>query len=168
MDLDEQLSSRLSSLSPTQTVFFDESDVPVGSISPDSSVADVSSTDYTLPQPPTTSSPEVDGLDDNEDNDDAYIKGKNFNLDSSEVYGIFLNAKKQPEKLNTMPPVKPAGGSIFVYDLGSCTAQHDAKKKQLRYVHVESMTFSKSLLNESMQIVQNKVLITLSFCYYNK
>ena len=78
-----------------------------------------------IPQPPTTSSPEVDGLDDNEDNNDAYIKGKNFNLDSSEVYGIFLNAKKQPEKLNTMPPVKPAGGSIFVYDLGSCTAQHD-------------------------------------------
>ena len=55
----------------------------------------------------------MDGLDDNEDNDDAYMNGKNFNLDSSEVYGIFLNAKKQPEKLNTMPPVKPAGGSIF-------------------------------------------------------
>ena len=133
---------QLSSLSPTQPVFSDKSDVPVGSISPDFSVADVSSTDSNLPQPPATSSPEVDGgLNDDEDNDDAYMKGKNFNLDSSEVYGIFLNAKKKPEKLNTMPPVKPAGGSIFVYDLGSCTTQHNAKKKQLRYVHVESMTF---------------------------
>ena len=77
-DSERQLSSRLSSLSPTQTVFFDESDVPVGSISPDSSVADVSSTDSTLPQPPATSSPEVDGLDDNDDNDNAYMKGKNL------------------------------------------------------------------------------------------
>ena len=108
---------QLSFPSPTQTVFFDKSHVSVGPISPDSSVADVSSTDSTVPQPPTTSSQEVDGLDDNENNDDAYMKGKNFNIDSSEVYGIFLNAKKQPEKLNTMPSVKLAGGSIFVYDL---------------------------------------------------
>ncbi|XP_019851758.1 PREDICTED: uncharacterized protein LOC109581789 [Amphimedon queenslandica] len=69
---------------------------------------------------------------DEEDNDGAYIKGKTHNLATFEVYDIFLKALNDRGKLNTLPPVKPAGGSMFIYDLGLDETLHNSKRKQLR------------------------------------
>lgn len=74
-----------------------------------------------------------DGSGDEEDNDGAYIKGKTRNLATFEVYDIFIKALNDRGKLNTLPPVKPAGGSMFIYDLGLDETLHNSKRKQLRY-----------------------------------
>lgn len=53
------------------------------------------------------------------------MKGNNYNLDSAEVFGIFMKAKKL-EWLNSLPPVKPTG-EIFIYNMGSETSKYDEK-----------------------------------------
>uniref|UniRef100_A0A1X7TGS3 Uncharacterized protein n=1 Tax=Amphimedon queenslandica TaxID=400682 RepID=A0A1X7TGS3_AMPQE len=67
-----------------------------------------------------------------EDNDGAYFKGKTRNLATFEVYDIFLKALNDRGKLITLPRVKLAGWSMFVYDLALNETLHNSKRKQIR------------------------------------
>ena len=56
------------------------------------------------------------------------------NLDAGEVFDLLSNADTVYKDLfSTVPPVQPAGGSVFLYDLGEDESQWDCKRKRLRY-----------------------------------
>ena len=56
-------------------------------------------------------------------------------LKNDEVYDYLANVTEYREFINNCvhPPVKPNGGSIFIFDLGPDEAQWEERKKKLRY-----------------------------------
>ena len=60
----------------------------------------------------------------------------NETLTVAEVYNFLSNANsKYEEYISNEPPVKPRGGSIFLFDLGKDETVWDHKRRQLRYVY---------------------------------
>ena len=60
----------------------------------------------------------------------------NETLTVAEVYNFLSNANsKYEEYISNEPPVKPRGGSIFLFDLGKNGTVWDHKRRQLRYVY---------------------------------
>ena len=58
-----------------------------------------------------------------------------YSLKADEVYDYLANVTDYQEFINHCvdPPVKPNGGSIFIFDLGPDEAQWEERKKKIRY-----------------------------------
>ena len=56
-------------------------------------------------------------------------------LTNDEVYDYLANVEKYREFINhsVHPPVKPNGGSVFIFDLGPNEEEWEERKKKLRY-----------------------------------
>ena len=56
-------------------------------------------------------------------------------LKNDEVYDYLANTEKYREFINhsVHPPVKPNGGSVFIFDLGSNEEEWEERKKKIRY-----------------------------------
>ena len=55
------------------------------------------------------------------------------NLSTEEVYDLLVHASgKYKNRISTAPPVKPKGGTVFLYNLGENAETWDLKKRQIR------------------------------------
>ena len=63
------------------------------------------------------------------DNCNPAIEDASYNLETAKIYKILSEAGSAfRNKLSTSPPVKPIGGTIYLFDLGPFASKWDFKK----------------------------------------